>query len=165
MIQRIQTVYLMLVVILGILLFFLPAAEFTTLPDATQQRVFEMGFAGLEESTPDEIYTGLETPHLRGYWVYSLTICLIPLLALVDIFLYRKRLLQARFNILAVVLNLGFYAILANYIWFAVKNLQVEWHITFFACIPLICMVLTLMATRRILKDEAMVRAADRIRK
>ena len=32
------------------------------------------------------------------------------------------------------------------------------------AAIPLVNVVLTMMATRRILKDEALVRAADRLR-
>jgi hypothetical protein len=39
-----------------------------------------------------------------------------------------------------------------------------DWYITFWAAIPLVNIVLTMMATRRILKDEALVRAADRLR-
>jgi len=43
-------------------------------------------------------------------------------------------------------------------------NFGLDWHIMPAACVPLVCMVLTLMATRAILKDEALVRAADRLR-
>ena len=82
----------------------------------------------------------------------------------VDIFLYKKRILQARLNIFLVMLCLGYYGVLALYIWLAKISMNVEWHILPYASFPLICMVLTLMATRRILKDEALVRAADRIR-
>ena len=94
----------------------------------------------------------------------ALTTILIPALALVDIFLYKKRILQARLNIFLTMLCLGYYGVLAIYVWQAKLALGVEWHILPWASFPLICMVLTLMATRRILKDEALVRAADRIR-
>ena len=39
-----------------------------------------------------------------------------------------------------------------------------DWYLTVWAAIPLVNIVLTMMATRRILKDEALVRAADRLR-
>ena len=93
-----------------------------------------------------------------------LTTVLIPLLALVDIFLFKKRILQARLNIFLAMLCLGYYGVLALYVWLAKISLGVEWHIIPWASIPLICFVLTLMATRAILKDETLVRAADRIR-
>jgi hypothetical protein len=82
----------------------------------------------------------------------------------VDIFLYRKRILQARLNIFTVMLCLGYYGVLALYIWLAKMSMGLEWHLIPWASIPLVCMILTLMATRAILKDEALVRAADRIR-
>ena len=54
---------------------------------------------------------------------------------------------------------------MAIYVWLMKMTVEnVQWSPDFWAAIPLICMVLTLMATRRILKDEALVRAADRIR-
>jgi hypothetical protein len=62
------------------------------------------------------------------------------------------------------MLCLGYYGVLAIYIWFAKMNLETIWYIKPWASIPSVCLVLTIMATRRILKDEALVRAADRIR-
>ena len=115
----------------------------------------------------------------------------IPLLALVTIVLYKRRLLQVRLNIMNVVLCLGYYALLALYVAYIVKgyepldavkcqlstvncqlstvNCQLstvncEWYLTMWSAIPLVNVVLTMMATRRILKDEALVRAADRLR-
>ena len=101
---------------------------------------------------------------LQGLWGLLVTTLLIPILALVDIFLYKKRILQARLNIFTVFLCLGYYGVLAIYIWLAKMSLGAEWHILPWASFPLVCLVLILMATRRILKDEALVRAADRIR-
>lgn len=150
MIQRIQTLYLLAVVALGIALIWLPVIQFVTPEEATELQIWELSALG---GAP-----------LQGLWGLLLTTILIPALALVDIFLYNKRLLQARLNIFTVLLCLGYYGVLAIYIWLAKVSLNLDWHILPSACIPLVCLVLTLMATRRILKDEALVRAADRIR-
>ena len=161
MIQRIQTLYLLLVVILGTLLCIFSPVEFL-LPDATD-------------------YVSL---HALDKWPLAVMSIAIPLLALVIIFLYKRRLLQARLNIMNVVLCLGYYALLALYVAYIVKgyepldavncqlstvNCQLstvncEWYLTMWSAIPLVNVVLTMMATRRILKDEALVRAADRLR-
>ena len=150
MIQRIQTLYLLAVVALGIALIFLPVLQLVTPEEAAELPIYELSAIG---GAP-----------LQGLWGLLLTTILIPALALVDIFLYKKRILQARLNIFLTMLCLGYYGVLAIYVWQAKLALGVEWHILPWASFPLICMVLTLMATRRILKDEALVRAADRIR-
>ena len=150
MIQRIQTLYLLAVVALGIALIFLPVLQLVTPEEAAELHIYELSAIG---GAP-----------LQGLWGLLLTTILIPALALVDIFLYKKRILQARLNIFLTMLCLGYYGVLAIYVWQAKLALGVEWHILPWASFPLICMVLTLMATRRILKDEALVRAADRIR-
>ena len=161
MIQRIQTLYLLLVVILGTLLCIFSPVEFL-LPGATD-------------------YVSL---HALDKWPLAVMSIAIPLLALVTIGLYKRRLLQVRLNIMNVVLCLGYYALLALYVAYIVKGyeplgavscelstvncqlstLNCEWYLTMWSAIPLVNVVLTMMATRRILKDEALVRAADRLR-
>jgi len=150
MIQRIQTLYLLAVVALGITLCFMPVVQLVTPEEAAELQIWELSATG---GAP-----------IQGLWGLLLTTVLIPLLALVDIFLYKKRLLQARLNIFTILLCLGYYGVLAIYVWLAKMSLGVDWHILPWAAIPLVCFVLTLMATRAILKDEALVRAADRIR-
>ena len=150
MIQRIQTLYLLAIVILGICLIWLPVVELVTPQEASELQIWELSAVG---GAP-----------LQGLWGLLATTILIPVLALVDIFLFKKRLLQARLNIFLALLCLGYYAVLAIYIWLAKMSMGLDWHIMPSASIPLVCFVLTLMATRRILKDEALVRAADRIR-
>jgi len=151
MIQRIQTVYLLLVVALGITLCFMPVIEFVSPEEAETLQVWDISAFGF--NVP-----------LQGLWGLTVTTILIPLLALIDIFLYNKRLLQARLNIFSALLCVGYYGVLAIYIWLGKLSLGADWHILPWASIPLICLILTLMATRGILKDEALVRAADRIR-
>lgn len=150
MIQRIQTLYLLAVVALGITLCFQPVLQFVSPQEAEELHVYELSALG---GAP-----------LQGLWGLLLATALIPLLALVDIFLYKKRILQARLNIFTVMLCLGYYGVLAIYVWQAKLALGTDWHILPWAAIPLVCLVLTLMATRSILKDEALVRAADRLR-
>ncbi len=146
MVQRIQTLYLLAVVALGIALVWLPVLQLVT-PDG---QLYEL--------------TALGGAPLQGLWGLTITTVLIPVMALVDIFLYRRRILQARLNIFTVMLCVGYYGVLAIYVWLAKMSLAADWYLTVWASFPLVSLILTLMATRRILKDEALVRAADRIR-
>lgn len=150
MIQRIQTIYLFLIVVLGALLCFFSPVQFLT-PTGTE-------------------YIALTT---FSKWPLAVLTIAVPLIALVNIFLFKHRLLQARINVVNVVLCLGYYGLLALYIAYIVKGNEpvngvlledADWYLNVWAAIPLINVVLSLMATRRILKDEALVRAADRLR-
>lgn len=160
MIQRIQTLYLLLVVALGITLCFVPVVQFVTPEGAEVVRAWQLTALGMTETTVTE----LPAIQLNGLWGLLLASALIPVMALVDIFLYNKRLLQARLNIFTIMLCLGYYGVLAIYIYLAKLMIDVDVYVMGWACLPLVCLVLTVMATRRILKDEAMVRAADRLR-
>lgn len=150
MIQRIQTIYLLAIVVLGVLLCCFAPVQF--LPTEGVEYVALMPFSK---------------------WGLAVISVAIPIIAMVDIFLFKHRLVQARLNIVNVVVCLGYYALLALYVSFVVKGYEqidgmvlsgAEWFPTIWASIPLICLVLSMMATRRILHDEALVRAADRIR-
>ena len=150
MIQRIQTLYLLLVVILGTLLCFFSPVQFL-MPDATE-------------------YIPLQA---FDKWPLAVMSIAVPMLALVTVFLFKRRLLQARLNIMNVILCLGYYAMLALYVAFVLKGYEpidtntlagADWYFNVWAAIPLVNVVLIMMATRRILKDEALVRAADRLR-
>ena len=150
MIQRVQTLYLLAVVILGILLCCFAPVQF--LPVEGVECVLLMPFAK---------------------WPLAVISVAIPAIALVNIFLFKHRLVQARINVVNVVLCIGYYALLALYIAFVVRGYETvndvqlagaTWYLNVWSGLPLVCIVLNMMATRRILKDEALVRAADRIR-
>lgn len=150
MIQRIQTIYLFLVVVLGTLLCFFSPIQFL-MPDGVE-------------------YITLS---VWEKWPMAVISIAIPLLALVTIFLFKHRLLQARLNIMNVILCIGYYALVALYAAFVIKGYEplngqllagAEWYLNVWAAFPLVNIILLMMATRRILKDEALVRAADRLR-
>ena len=164
MIQRIQTVYLLLVVIAAVVLLWQPVLSFTTPEEAEVQRYATLtAVHGLQEQALLDNADQAQLA-LKGTWGLLVTTLLIAVLALVDIFLYNKRLLQARLNIFLACLCVGYYGVLAVFAWFVRMNFAMDWHILPWAGLPLVCLVLTLMATRAILKDEALVRAADRLR-
>ena len=150
MIQRIQTLYLLFVVVLGTLLCVFSPVQFL-LPEATE-------------------YVSI---HAMDKWPMAVMTMAVPVLALVTIFLFKHRMVQSRLNIMNVVLCLGYYALLALYTAYVVKGYEMigdvsmagaDWYLNVWAGIPLINVVLLMMATRSILKDEALVRAADRLR-
>lgn len=139
MIQRIQSLYLLLAAVCALLLLFFSPVYFDS-GVGTEL----LGVNDLEMST----------------WALMVISIAIALLALIDIFLFRKRILQARLNIFTAVACVGYYALLAMYVWFAVQRYGVEWYINWSAGLPLVALILVLMATRAILRDEARVRAA-----
>lgn len=166
MFQRIQSLYLTLGVVCSILLCCYAPMSFASPEEATDQKVYAMDFRHIHEmmfNAGDEL---VHAPNgaVMSIWGLSVLSVVIGLLCLVDMFLFNKRILQARLNIITVVCCLGYYALLAMYAWFAVQRLDVEWFVEWAAAMPLVIVVLVMMATRAILKDEALVRAADRLR-
>ncbi len=139
MLQRIQTLYLFLATVCAVLLFIFSPVSFAGAEDTTFRSVNELGMS---------------------VWGLYVITGAIAVLALVDIFLFKNRILQARLNIFTAVACVGYYALLAMYVWFAVKRFAMDWYINWSAGLPLVALILVMMATRAILKDEARVRAA-----
>jgi len=90
----------------------------------------------------------------------ALLIILI-LISFLSIFLYRHRMLQIRLCILNSLLLLGFQGIIAYYFFTASEGTVFSLTAVF----PIVSAILTFTAMRYIARDEAMVRAADRLRK
>ena len=90
---------------------------------------------------------------------------IIPLIAFVTIWLYHKRMLQIRLTILNILLMIGYYAVLGVGIWsITAKYNPEDFHPQIAIVFPLINIILSWLAIRGIGKDEAKVRAADRLR-
>lgn len=150
MIQRIQTIYLLIVSLLGIFGCFMPLIEFSN------GTLHAIGFTQLipgVEPTIDFLY---------GLIILSI---IIPLIAFATIWFYRKRMFQIRLTILNILLLLGYYAVLGVSVWsltakYPLDNFEPKIAIIF----PLVSLILSWLAIRGIGKDEAKVRAADRLR-
>lgn len=166
MIQRIQSVYLFLAAVCAVLLCCYAPLFFMTEEGLANPTMYSMDFRHIHEMMYDGANNLVHVPDgaVMDIWGLSVIAALLGVLCLGNIFLFRKRILQARINVVIVFLAIGYYAMLAMYAWFMTKRYQVDWSIEWSAGLPLIIIILVAMATRKILADEALVRAADRIR-
>lgn len=86
-------------------------------------------------------------------------------LALITIFFYKKRILQIRLSIFNIILMVGFY-LYSGYIFYNLTSVEglVFNKIGFGAVTPLIGIILTILAIRKIGEDEALVQSLNRLR-
>lgn len=152
MIQRIQTLYLALALIITGLLFTMDLAQ---LANET----------GLFTLTVDGIYSVNET-NAMVMPAYALMALLITnlLLLFVTIFLYKKRILQIRLCGMGLALLAGLSGMIYYWGKTAAKELGAELSFSWAIVLPIIAMVLVFLAMKAIGKDEALIRSIDRIR-
>jgi hypothetical protein len=155
MIQRIQTLYLLLVVVLTTVTFFSPVAG---LQHAEQAAIYEMSYRGLFEMNVSG------NNMLANTWMLTALMALIPLLSFITIILFKKRMLQIRLIIFNIVLMAGFYGLMFIYLWQYGKSLEASLFLEIPAAFPLVGIILSIMAIRAIGKDEALIKSLNRIR-
>ncbi len=157
MIQRIQTVYFLVIAVLATLTFFLPVAN---LYDSVNAFLYKLSYVGME------LVNGKESVVLNNLNTWSLKIIsgLIPLIAFTTIFLFKKRVLQIRISFINMILMFGYYAILFICLIQGANSMEAEWSLNVPAAFPLVCVVLNWLAIRAIGKDEALVKSLNRLR-
>lgn len=153
MLQRIQTVYLLLIVALTIATLFFPLAVLQAGND-----LFSFDASGVSTlmGEPELIYPT---------WGLFALVAVIAIVALVTIFLFKRRILQIRLCVFNALLMIGFYGFFAYLAYnftssFVEMSLQVKFGLAF----PLINLILDYLAIRNIGADEALVRSLDRLR-
>ncbi|MBF6598281.1 MAG: DUF4293 domain-containing protein [Fermentimonas sp.] len=150
MLQRIQSVYLILAAAAMLISVAVPLATFYF---NTEVVVFEaMG-----------IYLNTElTDSTWGLFAIGL---LSSILALITIFLYKNRLLQIRLSIFNIVLMIGFYLYFGFIMYkiYPVQSLELS-KVGFGIIMPVISIILTILAIRKIGADEALVQSLNRLR-
>ena len=157
MIQRIQTVYFLAIAVLSAITFFVPVAN---LYDAVNVLLYKLNYQGL-------VLVDGETPLVLNNlatWSLKLISGIIPLVALVTIFLYKKRVLQVRLSFINMLLMFGYYAILFICLIQGARSMEADWNLRIPAAFPLVCVVLDWLAIRAIGKDEALIRSLNRLR-
>jgi len=155
MIQRIQTVYLLLVVVLSAVTLFSVQAGFVGNTDTAQ---YILNFKGIFK-----VLDGVPV-FVQNVWALTAMSVLTPLIAFATIFLFKKRFLQIRLLIVNVVLLAGYYGLLFIYLWQAGKVLDAKWYLEMVSAFPLVSIVLTVLAIRAIGKDEALIKSLNRLR-
>lgn len=152
MIQRIQSLHLLLVAILMAILCFVPYAEFLR-----EGELCELYAWGIKTTGENPVMV-VPTPYM------GILVALSALLPLVAIFLFRKRLLQIRLCVVQMILLAGVQIYIGIYLyraWSAVADKLVFSIVDIF---PLIAIIFTWLAYRGIIRDEALVKSLDRIR-
>lgn len=154
MIQRIQTVYLLLAAALVVVALVAPLAWF-----ASDAGLFELHAFALRTAEGDAV---------QGTLYLGVVLLAAGLLPLVTIFLFRRRLLQIRLCVVEAVLLIGAAVMEGAYYFLACRVFSgFAFHLQGVraACaLPVVCLVFVWLAARAIFRDELLVRAADRIR-
>ena len=155
MIQRIQTLYLLVIVILSAFVILSPVAD---LINGVDKLVYLLDIKGISLVQP----TG-NTVESR-IWAFTLVSLIIPILALITIFSFKNRLKQIRVTVINMIFMLSFYVFLALYLWPACERLHADWHLRIIAVFPLINLIISYLAIGAIGKDEKLVKSLDRLR-
>ena len=156
MIQRIQTIFLALVVIVGVLSSFLPL----------------MGLSGLEGDFIMNLYKMLSTTDasvLNKNMGVGVLQGLVLIVAIVMITMFKNRSLQVKLgklNILLIALEVAAIVMYSDLSKSAISPNpeEVIVNLKLGAIIPVLSLILTYLAIRFIKKDDALVRSADRLR-
>lgn len=155
MIQRIQTLYLLAVVVLSLITLFSPLVSFF---DSALALTYKMSYKGVE------LIEQSGNLFQNDVWTLTVLSAIIPLISLLTVFLFKNRILQLRLTFFNTVLMAGWYAMLFIYIWFAKSNFNADWTLEIVTAFPLINIVLNFLAIRGIGKDEALVKSLSRLR-
>jgi hypothetical protein len=151
MIQRIQTLLLLAVALFSGLMLTGDIISLT----AGNGTVFSMRFMGMGEQGGEII---------QRLWPMTVILAVVPLLALIALFLFRNRQLQMRLTMMVLLLSLGTIILGAFYILMFDRKIDVTiiWNIR--VLFPVVSAIIAWLAYRAILKDEIRVRSYDRLR-
>jgi FtsH-binding integral membrane protein len=142
MIQRIQTLWLIIVAITAF---------------ATSQLTLYVGEQANKAEIPFK---------LAGNLLLAIVIILLGILALICLFLYKNRKLQFKISVFGVILSVGFlfleYYVVENI--FKPKNAIITGSYQIGALLPLVMVIFFFMAARGIYKDERLIKSMDRLR-
>ena len=149
MIQRIQSVYLLVVTILMVICMCNPVGSII----ASTNEISEFGnlCITLPDGTKD-----------YAPWALFAILLVVAALSFGTIFLFKKRMLQIRLTIFSSVMLIGYYLALVAYIFMLAEEttFSASWTI----CLPFVGIILNWLAIRGIGADEALVKAYDRLR-
>ncbi len=158
MIQRIQSLFLVLAMVALILLSVFPMAMFYS-----QTGVYELNVFGLESLTP-----GNEIPFVWWFFIPLPALAgIVLILDLIALLSFKKRTRQITLTHAAIFLNIVFVVGLMFYYIPAIEEnttTTVNYRDSLGIYLPLISLVFTLLAQRYIKKDEKLVRSVDRLR-
>ncbi|MCQ2194527.1 MAG: DUF4293 domain-containing protein [Paludibacteraceae bacterium] len=151
MIQRIQTVYLLIATVLSVVMFFFPLEVLFTPSSGS----YEFGLLGVSQN--GEL--------LYSTWPLLVLTILSTILSAGAIFCYKDRMLQSRLCVLNILLWIGFCIMFFVYLF--INNAKFEITETAYKLpmiFPILNIIFVFLANKAIHKDEELVRSMDRLR-
>lgn len=155
MIQRIQSVYMLLSVVACVVCLSCPVGHFTK----------EIGTGDLYNlwlSVTDyngEVFHQL-TPWVAGFVLLAFT----ATFTLLNIFIYNRRGLQMRTLLWCMLVLVGYYLVEGIFVWRLCQEEGFSFRPTVFAALPFVSLVLDYLAFVSVRKDDDLVRSLDRLR-
>lgn len=147
MIQRIQTIYILIAGLLVATLFKLKLADISV--DGELMELVAKGIYKAETL----VFNGLPLLIFIG---------IITVLHLAIIFMYKKRIVQIRMLVFTIILLIGLFGMFFYFTYAGFDGAKVAFKIPI--VFPVIAVILDWLAIRAIGKDEALVRSLNRIR-
>lgn len=156
MIQRIQTLYLVIALVCMSLFYFIPFGSIEMQTEAGISDV-SLGLYGADFSAGDgvEHYSTLPLLILLSFVVLTIVSTIL---------LYRHRILQIRMCVFNAILALGCSGLAFFYLYQASEKYGTDFSTSVLVVLPIVAAILLFLALRAIAKDEALVRSIDRIR-
>jgi hypothetical protein len=154
MIQRIQTLFLLLALLSMLLLNFFPYGRLLTedLP------IIDFSISGPQIT--DKINNNVDNFAMP----LQILVGIVCFISFITIFLFKKRMIQIRLSVFNLVLQIGSLGLMYYFIYYANKQFADKFSLNVLFVMPIIALVLTYLAIRNIGKDEALVRSVNRIR-
>jgi len=154
MIQRIQSVYLLIAALLIAALFFVPFAELSG-KDGVQ---YLFNFSGIyEHGTSGHL-------SLKNTWPVAVLIGMCLIMLILTIFQFKNRNSQIKLSYLCFISLLVLKALLYYFTWSSSNLPGGSLNASLYAEFPAIAAILVFLAIRGIRKDENLVKSIDRIR-
>lgn len=146
MLQRIQTIFLLIAVLAFGSLFYLPFASTET---------------AYENFLADKIYNLMDSPLL------IIIVAVGILVSLITIFLYNNRPMQVRLTWISIIIGILIPLVAAAQFYYGTEEIgiqNIELSVRTGIFIPVVIIIALALALRNIKKDEDLVKSMDRLR-
>jgi K+ transporter len=152
MIQRIQTIFLLMALVLTGLFIWLPLGAI-----AVNEKIYTFVLKGIiDTSSGQTIYSA---------WHLIAITTVVLLLQLIVIFTFKKRSKQIRMATVNILLMLGVVIASCLFVVFTAKSMgNAVYSLKITLALPLVSVFLNYLAIKAIQRDEALVKSVDRIR-
>lgn len=153
MIQRIQSLYMLAAIVALGTLFFVDLGQLSG-----KEGLFNITFYGVVDVTKggEDIITYL--------FPLASVLGVTAILALIDLFLFRNRMLQMRVATITAALSIAtaIMIVLTNMV--VASSLEMSWSFNWAMILPVAAAILMVLAYRKISDDEALIRSLNRLR-